>query len=1070
MKVNYLFQFMVALTLTLVATTVKATDISVTGTDRTALLTAMDAAQPGDVILIGASITLNDKVTFNKKVTFKGVGDNIEIKPAEGYTWRLFDLVNEGEGEKTVFENLIFTGANNTGDADGNEKDGGAGRLLGGAVEFIQCKIAGNKSANRGGALYIDNTQVTFTDCEISDNQSYSKGGAFFVVGSTQLNIESCKMTGNNASDERGGVFFLENAPSTTTIKNTRIENNSVGKVEELGGNGGGVFTVWGQATLNVYNSSIINNNCYGNHGGVLFQTGSNSNITFANTTIARNRMWSDSNSMFRLEEKANLTFVNVTMVGNYGNYNTGNAAGININHKDSRIIIYNSIIAGNTANNGASVDIRFTNSDIAENIANNLEIKNSIIGYIKGASQTQVQTILGYETSIINEYAETQDWRNTEKSGIQWEEVTGDYSSTPPVSLQTEDNQKYVPIAVSYGTAVGLGDPALLAAYADPLIDQIGMPREGEKITAGAVEYVKGENPLPLDGVNLIWGDTYSYDKETHTLSFADKWGGGVGWEFAEVKDWSAYSKVTVEFTEPLITGVALHVQYTDGSVNGNPEDAYVGKGSTSVTISLDKEKRDQVKKVYFQMQNDGERDGAPGTVTIKDAYLVEEGYMLPYSIDKLNYFDGTTYNSDIHTITYNNGWSYAGWNWDADGGLDVSEYDQIWIKFDASALPKTGDGEGGATKLQYQIGYMDEDVPHKEVRSNTEEVFFNLTPGKKLKYVFLKSEAPGTVVLTDAYLYKREIEPVDLIITDIRWEPENPAPGDDVTFFATIKNISDKDSPANVKHGVVFKNNTTTLSWADGFYGPVAAGSEIEISTRGEGSTGNLWKAGKNQTYVISAQVNDTEDVPEIDYTNNIFQKSLMIEGTVDFEILSIATTPAAAAGRDLTFSAMVKNNGSLNSPEGVLLTFSVDGNIVSQNDNGPAFNAGEQKRITATSQWKWEADREGFVVTVVINGGENGEHPIIESDYTNNTFNASYGLTGIRDVVANGKVYVDENGTLHVEGYPSALVTVYNILGRKITGTTSETASINLAAGTYIVNIRCEGKVITCKVLVK
>ncbi|GHT72851.1 hypothetical protein AGMMS50262_02790 [Bacteroidia bacterium] len=130
------------------------------------------------------------------------------------------------------------------------------------------------------------------------------------------------------------------------------------------------------------------------------------------------------------------------------------------------------------------------------------------------------------------------------------------------------------------------------------------------------------------------------------------------------------------------------------------------------------------------------------------------------------------------------------------------------------------------------------------------------------------------------------KAVEPVcDLIVTAIRWEPANPAPGDEVTFFATIKNIGEAASPGNVKHGIFFQANGEAASWHDGFQGPLAAGASIELSSRGEGSSGPLWIVGNLlEAYIISAWVNDTQNFEETDYENNTLIKVLTVSKTPD------------------------------------------------------------------------------------------------------------------------------------------------------------------------------------------
>jgi hypothetical protein len=295
-----------------------------------------------------------------------------------------------------------------------------------------------------------------------------------------------------------------------------------------------------------------------------------------------------------------------------------------------------------------------------------------------------------------------------------------------------------------------------------------------------------------------------------------------------------------------------------------------------------------------------------------------------LAYSIEELNFFatDGgedanaASYDIATHTITYKNGeWHRAGWNWEPEGGIDVTGYDQVWIKFDASALPKTGDGEGGATKIQFDVVYTDDTSAQTETEksnetfANSTEFFYNLTPGKKVKRITLKSQAEGDVVLTDAYFFNKGIDPVDLIITDITWTPVNPVLGDSILLSATIKNNSEFASP-NVKHGVTFAvklpgtaGNGTVVAYSDTHLTSLAPGEEVTVTANGnpgDKRDGGKWKPGAARTFTVVAQVNDQNDVPETNVINNFFEKDIEILATNGIKDIAFDGKIYAANGK--------------------------------------------------------------------------------------------------------------------------------------------------------------------------
>lgn len=1119
---------MVAAMLMLTATTVKAADITVTGEDRAALVAAFDEAQNGDVIILTKSISIGeDQFTITKGVTLRG-GDGIEIKPAAGYTSRVLQVQpGDDAGVKLVFENITFRDANNLGNATGNEKDGGLGRIANGLIEFNNCKFINNYSDDRGGVWDMYGGNVTFNNCEFRGNSAAERGGAIFTRDDgTKATFVNSKFIGNHVNTGRGGALFLDNK-SEQHFYNCVLTENFVGQIidetdwEKNTGEGGAVFTTGGEGVLYVENSAIYKNYTLKDHGGVLFGM-SKPTVTFVNTTIADNIMYRDANSMFFCTDAIKLNLINTTVVSNNAYVgkegdpkgkngpNEGNTTGIRIENKDAKLIIHNSIIAGNLsrgndANAGFLVPVDINLQGLAaneENIVNILELKNSIVGNIKGLTKNALSGVPGIETSYYDFYTNVSTWQDADtKTGINW--ATG---------LKTlENGQAFYPV-IGASSAIGLGDPALLSAYITPLVDQIGTPREGTKITSGAIEYVKGDSPLPLDGVNRIWGGTAenpcSYDAFTHTISYSGGWSSNVGWQFGSVEpldqtseDWSAYGKVVIKFAAPLPTGVALHIQYLDADGNlttakkedGGELDAFVGGGSTEVSFALDKTLRNKVKSVYFSIQNDC-AECTTGTIVLKDAYLLEEGYVLPFSINELNFFDGATYDEATHTATYNNGWSRVGWNWEADGGISASDFNQAWVKFDALGLPASGEGEHRG-KLQFDLVYMDGTSEStggggfdgkNEYRAADTAAFWTLShPEKKIKLITLKSEVTGNVILKDAYFYLKPVDPYDLIVTEVRWEPVNPAPGDSVTFFAKIANIGEFASEVNNKHGVVFQANGTQVSWADGFLGPLAAGDTIELSSRGEGSSGPLWATGTAPVYAIKAWVNDSKNLLETNYDNNTLIDTLHQTGSADLWIEAITTTPKTPIQGDyITFKATVRNIGTLDTPNNVKhgVAFFVNDQVVSWSDTRydaivadpdttkSAVVLSANGGPNAALEGEWQA---AFGGDYTIKAYVNDQSDIAETNRDNNILTVLLVIpkNGINDLNTAGNVYV-RGSQLVIEGYSSeAALEVYNFSGQKVAGVKAVKGNaIALPAGTYVVKVQDNGKVGTHKVLVK
>ena len=116
------------------------------------------------------------------------------------------------------------------------------------------------------------------------------------------------------------------------------------------------------------------------------------------------------------------------------------------------------------------------------------------------------------------------------------------------------------------------------------------------------------------------------------------------------------------------------------------------------------------------------------------------------------------------------------------------------------------------------------------------------------------------------------------DLVVTDISWEPANPAPGSAVTLKATIKNQGTAATPAGTKHGILFTFDDGAAGpgvWSDTHTALIAPGSSVTLTANG-GSAGSAWKAIEG-THTVKATVDDVNRIAEASETNNILTKSI-------------------------------------------------------------------------------------------------------------------------------------------------------------------------------------------------
>jgi len=617
----------------------------------------------------------------------------------------------------------------------------------------------------------------------------------------------------------------------------------------------------------------------------------------------------------------------------------------------------------------------------------------------------------------------------------------------------------------------------------------------------------------LNLDNLPFL-GDGVTYDADTQTITYPAAWR-YAGWEWNEGADFSDFNSLAITLNTGGLTA-GTEIEICVSYVGGNGDGDYIVKTNVkdemqTITIPVGVGNRknsafvDEFDQDATQVWRIGTKNSGAGTVVLESVVFYNADLGLQYSIDKLNFFGGdggfddtaSSYNEETKTITYNSGWKRAGWDFEPDGGFNASKFNQVFIEFDASALPKTGDGEGGSTKLQFDVEYMDgtretstTNEHGNEYRANATQAMYNLTKAKDqriIKFITLKSEVAGDVVLTDAYFFDKPADPIDLIITDIRWEPVKPAPGDSVTFFATIKNDSEFATPDGEKHGVLFFINGVSVSWSDGHYDSMAAGEEIELSTTMEGSSGALWETGKDASYFVRAQVNDSQNLVEVDYENNYSEtKTLDVDGFADLEVVRISwewdsDNDDIQVGDKVIFTASVVNNGTVNTPRNVKhgVAFSVNGTVVSWSDDHyeSILANGLRTRLEANDGPTkginyWVANKGGeVVVSAHVNDGK----IIPESNYENNILTANLIVETVNIIqIAGDDSYVyTENGTLYIVGYPStASLQIYDLAGQKVADfkTIVEGQSVQLSAGAYIVKISEKGKASTQKVIIK
>lgn len=178
----------------------------------------------------------------------------------------------------------------------------------------------------------------------------------------------------------------------------------------------------------------------------------------------------------------------------------------------------------------------------------------------------------------------------------------------------------------------------------------------------------------------------------------------------------------------------------------------------------------------------------------------------------------------------------------------------------------------------------------------------------------------------------------PPDLIIEQITWMPPEPAIGDTVTFTVTVRNQGEASS--GYAYMVYYVDNIQ-----------IATGRVNPISYNATDNQTFAWTLTPGE-HIVKAFVDITDIVDESDETNNEGSTTLAPFGP-DLIIESIGwSRNNPQAGEMVTFSATVKNNGSVLSSASIVHLYVDDSSRGYQNipKLSPGANA------TATFNWKF------------------------------------------------------------------------------------------------------------------
>ncbi|MBD1872371.1 DUF4347 domain-containing protein [Nodosilinea sp. FACHB-131] len=247
-----------------------------------------------------------------------------------------------GEASFLIVENSRFT--NNKG-------------FNGGAIYNLSSPTTVTKSTFLNNIAIGDGGGAIFGD-------GAGPGGTSTTQG-TSLLIQDSLFESNKATGGGGAIYAWSYGNEKLIVKNSTLLNNSVSRSARNLARGGGIEANGGSITLQ--NISVANNLADGQGGGLWVQTKLPVNIT--NSTFSSNRVTSDAGGAMFLntDATASVNIVNSTIVNNYAGRANG-ALWMNSGNKDS-ITLRNSIVAFNRAIDTRQNQVGYTPRDGGGNI-----------------------------------------------------------------------------------------------------------------------------------------------------------------------------------------------------------------------------------------------------------------------------------------------------------------------------------------------------------------------------------------------------------------------------------------------------------------------------------------------------------------------------------------------------------------------------------------------------------------------------------------------------------------------------------------------------------------------------
>ncbi len=217
-----------------------STDCELMSGPKRTIQAAIDAASPGDTVLVLPGVYTEAIDTLGKRIALRSTeGATATIIDATG-TGRTTIICQNAEGTDTLIEGFTITGGVGTYTGFGPLYGGGV-FCYGASPRISDCVIADNH-AGVGGGYCGYGASPLFSDCTFDGNTALLWGGAVLNYFESAATFDRCVFRNNFASEGPGGVG--DNGTSNSTLINCLFIGNASTYDAAYGNQGGSAHVV----------------------------------------------------------------------------------------------------------------------------------------------------------------------------------------------------------------------------------------------------------------------------------------------------------------------------------------------------------------------------------------------------------------------------------------------------------------------------------------------------------------------------------------------------------------------------------------------------------------------------------------------------------------------------------------------------------------------------------------------------------------------------------------------------------------------------------------------------------